>query len=200
MEWVKKDGQMLSTLVSPAPIYDNKHRFKGSFAVITDVTALKEIATALKEREMQLKMKTGNLQEVNTALKVLLEKRDEDKTELEDNVMDNVRKLIVPYFEKIKKTDLDEQQQVVLNIMESNLTEIISPFSRKLSMKHLNLTRTELRIANMIKHGHITKKIAKLMNVSHRTVDTHRKNIRKKLGLDNKKANLRSYLLALDST
>ncbi|MBU0987152.1 MAG: helix-turn-helix transcriptional regulator, partial [Proteobacteria bacterium] len=64
-------------------------------------------------------------------------------------------------------------------------------------LKFLDLTPSEIQIANLIKHGYASKKIAKLMNISARTVDSHRKNIRKKFGLDHKKANLRSHLLTL---
>jgi DNA-binding CsgD family transcriptional regulator len=46
-------------------------------------------------------------------------------------------------------------------------------------------------------HGYTTKKIAEFMNVSPRAVETHRKNIRRKIGLENKKSNLRSYLLSI---
>ena len=127
----------------------------------------------------------------------MLKKREEDKTELEDNVLTNVKELIVPYFEKIKKTKLDDQQEAFLSIIESNLNEIISPFTREMSLKYLNLTPTEIKIANLIRHGSSTKKIAEIMNVSPRTVETHRKNIRRKIGLEGKRANLRSHLLSL---
>ncbi|MGD9383035.1 MAG: helix-turn-helix transcriptional regulator, partial [Desulfobacterales bacterium] len=82
-------------------------------------------------------------------------------------------------------------------IMESNINEIVSPFTRKMSLKYLNLTPTEIRIANLIRHGSSTKDIAEIINVSPRTVETHRKNIRRKIGLDRKRANLRSHLLSL---
>jgi DNA-binding CsgD family transcriptional regulator len=81
--------------------------------------------------------------------------------------------------------------------MESNIDEIVSPFTRKMSLKYLNLTPTEIRIANLIRHGSMTKEIAELMNISPRTVETHRKNIRRKIGLEGKRANLRSHLLSL---
>ncbi len=81
--------------------------------------------------------------------------------------------------------------------MSLALYEIISPFTRKLSLVYLNLTPTEIQIANMTKHGNTSKKIAKIMNISPRTVDTHKKNIQRKIGLEGKKANLRSYLLSL---
>jgi DNA-binding CsgD family transcriptional regulator len=109
----------------------------------------------------------------------------------------NVKELVEPYFEKIKKTKLDDHQEVFLSIIESNLKEIISPFTRKMSMKYLNLTPTEIRIANLIRHGSSSKKIAELQNVSPRTIDTHRKNIRRKIGLQGQSGNLRSHLLSL---
>jgi len=131
-------------------------------------------------------------------MKVLLKKRQDDKAKIEDSVLANVKRLIEPYFEKIKKTKLNAQQGALLRIIESNLNEIISPFMRKVSLKHFNLTSTEIQIAKQIRYGETTKKIAQFMNISPRTVETHRKNIRRKFGLEGKKANLRSYLLSID--
>jgi DNA-binding CsgD family transcriptional regulator len=130
-------------------------------------------------------------------MKVLLKKRQEDKIEIEDNVLTNVKELIEPYLEKINKTNLDDQQRMLLSILESNLNEITSPFSRRMSQKYLNLTPTEIKIANLIRLGTSTKKIAKLLKSSPRTIETHRKKIRGKIGLQQKKANLRSYLLSI---
>ncbi len=120
-----------------------------------------------------------------------------DKKEIEDNVLTNIKELVDPYFEKMKKTELDNQQKAYLSILKFNLNEITSPFTRKMFMKHLYLTPTEIRIANLIRHGSPTKKIAEFMNISPRTVDTHRKNIRRKTGLQQKRANLKSYLLSI---
>jgi len=151
----------------------------------------------VKERTKELEVKTRGLEELNTAMKVLLNKRENDKTEIEDNVLTNVKELITPYFRKIKKTKLDDRQKTFLSIIESNLNEIISPFTRKMSLKYLNLTPTEIRIANLIRHGNPSKEIAELLNVSPRTVETHRKNIRRKIGLEGNRKNLRSHLLSL---
>ena len=159
--------------------------------------AKNELERRVKERTRELEVQKNGLKEINTAMTVLLKKREEDKTELESNVLTNVKELVEPYFEKIKKTKLDDHQEAFLSIIESNLKEIISPFTRKMSMKYLNLTPTEIRIANLIRHGSSSKKIAKLQNVSPRTIDTHRKNIRRKIGLQGQRGNLRSHLLSL---
>jgi len=156
-----------------------------------------ELELRVKERTRDLEIKTKSLEEMNTAMKVLLKKREEDKIEIEDNVLTNVKELVMPFVDKFRETQLDGQQKTFLSIIESNLNEIISPFTRRLSLKYLNLTPTEIQIANMTKHGNTSKKIAKIMNISPRTVDTHKKNIRRKIGLEGKKANLRSYLLSL---
>jgi DNA-binding CsgD family transcriptional regulator len=195
-------------MISAAPIFlseDKVHSTIGTFTDITDkkraekalIKAHNELEQRVKKRTRELKAKKNSLEELNTAMKVLLKKREEDKTEIEKNVMTNVKELIRPYFEKIKKTKLDDQQEALLSIMESNINEIVSPFTRKMSLKYLNLTPTEIRIANLIRHGNSTKKIAEITNASPRTVETHRKNIRRKIGLDRKRANLRSHLLSL---
>ncbi|MDH3356703.1 MAG: PocR ligand-binding domain-containing protein [Desulfobacteraceae bacterium] len=192
---VKKDGTKFPMEIRIKLTSHNGHKVR--MAVIRDLTEQKQAERVLKERTRELKIKKNSLEEVNTAMKVLLKKREEDKEELEDNVLINVKELMEPYFKKIKKTKLDDQQKTFLSIIESNLNEIVSPFTRKMSLEYLNLTPTEIQIANLIRHGSPSKKIAELMNVSPRTIDTHRKNIRRKIGLQGQRGNLRSHLLSL---
>ncbi|MDH3873373.1 MAG: LuxR C-terminal-related transcriptional regulator, partial [Desulfobacteraceae bacterium] len=192
---VKKDGTKFPMEIRIKLTSHNGHKVR--MAVIRDLTEQKQAERVLKERTRELEIKKNSLEEVNTAMKVLLKKREEDKEELEDNVLINVKELMEPYFKKIKKTKLDDQQKTFLSIIESNLNEIVSPFTRKMSLEYLNLTPTEIQIANLIRHGSPSKKIAELMNVSPRTIDTHRKNIRRKIGLQGQRGNLRSHLLSL---
>jgi DNA-binding CsgD family transcriptional regulator len=208
VEIVGKRGGRHNVVVCGASLLSAEGNLQGYIATFTDITDRKRAEKALqkahdelerrvKERTRDLEIKTNGLKEINTAMTVLLKKREDDKIELEDNVLTNVKELIEPYFEKIKKTKLDDQQEAFLSIMEYNLKEIISPFTRKMSLKYLNLTPTEIRIANLIRHGSPSKKIAKFLNVSPRTIDTHRKNIRRKIGLQGQRGNLRSHLLSL---
>ena len=152
----------------------------------------------MNEKTRELQDKNQNLQELNTALKVLLNIRDEDKKELEKNVLLNVKEMIEPYLSRLKKTKLDDAQKTYLGIIESNLNDIISPFVCGVSINLLNFTPTELQVANLVKQGKTTKEIASILNLSAKTIEFHRDNIRKKLGIKNRKINLRTHLLSLE--
>ncbi|MDY6950716.1 MAG: LuxR C-terminal-related transcriptional regulator [Thermodesulfobacteriota bacterium] len=157
----------------------------------------KRVEGALRQSEAAVKEQVRNLEEVNTALKVLLKRREEDKAELEEKVLSNVKGLVMPYVEALGNTRLDPKQKTYLSIIESHLNSIVSPFSAKLSSKYWGLTPKEIQVAALIKEGKTSKEIAELSNVSTRAIEFHRDNIRAKLGLKNKKANLRSSLLSL---
>jgi len=166
------------------------------YSIIHDITKRKQAELALIERGKELENKTHELEEVNAALKVLLKHRDEDKKEFEEKVIANVKKLVLPYFEKLYKSRLNDRQMVYLNIIKSNLEDIITPFIHQLSSKYSDLTPSEIQIAGLIKDGKTTKEIAELLNSSTGTIDFHRNNLRKKLDLRNTKTNLRSFLLS----
>jgi PAS domain S-box-containing protein len=157
-----------------------------------------DVRTAeLRVANEELEIKSRNLEELNTALKVLLDKRDQERKEYEEKVLTSVKQLVEPYMEKLIKSGLDKRQKGYADILESNLREVTSPFSFSLSSRYLNLTPTELHVANLVKQGRNTKEIAELMDLSTRTIEVHRTRIRKKLGITNKKANLRTHLLSL---
>jgi DNA-binding CsgD family transcriptional regulator len=127
----------------------------------------------------------------------LLKRREKDKENLQDTVLVNVKELILPYIEKLKNDHLSPQQATLISIIELNVKEIVSPFATKLSSKFLNLTPTELQVASLVKDGRSSNEIAELMNLSPHTILFHRHNLRSKLGLKQRKVNLRSYLRSL---
>jgi len=162
-----------------------------------DITEQKQVERALKQREKELEIKTSSLEEVNTALKVLLKRIEEHKLEIEESVLFNMKELIVPCIEKLKEGTLDEKQRAYVNSLESNLNDIISPFSRRLSSTYWNFTPAEKKVANLVRYGKTTKEIAEFLYLSGKTIEVHRRNIRRKIGIKNKKVNLRSHLLSI---
>jgi len=194
-EYIRKDGTIFPVSCRVWLRKDEKGQPLGMWGIARDITVQKQAEEALRKREEELKIKTNSLEEVNAALRVLLKRRDEDRTELEEKILFNVKELVVPFLERLKKSQLDPKQLSYIDILESNLNNIISPFSRTLSTKYLNLTPTEIQVANLIKEGKSTKEIGEVMVLSPRTIETHRKNMRRKLGLEKRKGNLRSHLL-----
>lgn len=168
-----------------------------SVASFTDLTGWREAEQVLKKREKELQIKSRSLKELNTTLRVLLKEREGDREELEEKVLSNVKAFVMPYMHKLKKSRMDSKATAYVDIIESNLMDIISPFSRKISSKYRNLTPKETQIASFIKEGKTSKEIADLMNVSKSAVDIHRWRLRNKLGLNKTKANLRSHLGSL---
>jgi len=164
--------------------------------IIRDNTDKKLIERELRERERELAIKARNLEDLNAALKVLLRRREEDQREIEQRIIDNVKELLGPYLMQLKGCSSNERQSALVDILEANLKEIISPFLRKISLHHINLTPAEIQVANFVKQGRTSKEIANLLRLSPKTVENHRNRIRQKLKIHNRKINLRSALLS----
>jgi PAS domain S-box-containing protein len=176
----RKDGSNFDVQVMASMIADESGKPTYMMASFLDITERKLAERALKEKEAELEIKAKNLQEVNIALRVLLKQREGDRTELEEKVLSNVKDLVLPYVEKLKRTSLGNNQMSCVDIL------------------YLAFTPTEIRVANLVKEGKTTKEIAEFMNLSGKTIETHRDSIRKKIGIKHKKANLRIYLSSLE--
>jgi len=157
-----------------------------------------ELEIRIKKRTKELLEANKKLEEMNVALKVLLEKKQEHKDDFGKQIVFNVKQVIEPFLDKLRQTRLTREQVEILNVIEQKLNELVSPYQRTLSQRY-GLTPTELQIVELIRSGKPTKEIAEILSLSKRTVDTHRHNIRKKLGILNKNINLTTYLSSLET-
>jgi PAS domain S-box-containing protein len=186
--WIRKDGSILNVFLSSNPIIPGDLSAGVTFTA-TDITELKQSEKKLlKQRE--------KLEETNTALRVILRESEITKKELEQNVLSNVKQLLLPYVTALESKPLAEEQQFFLDIIKASISEITSPFSKELNRKIENLTPREIQVADLIKQGRTNKEIARLLNITTSGVDFHRRNLRNKLNIKNKKKNLRSILLS----
>jgi PAS domain S-box-containing protein len=165
--------------------------------LVLEINERKHAEASLRKKAKELHLHSGKLQEMNAALKVLLKQREEDKRELEEKVMANVKELLLPYLEELKTSRLDPRGKVNVSIIEANLNSIISPFTHKLSSKYSGFTPREIQVANLIRQGRSTKDIAEFMGISLSAINIYRNHIRNKLGITTKKINLRSHLMTL---
>lgn len=162
-----------------------------------DVTAILLAQEELKRKDEVLRQKSEKLEEVNIALKVLLEHRERGLEELEQRVAANMRELVLPYLEKLQASHKSDRDRALLDIAVSNLHDIVTPFLTRLSSLHLLLTPQEVEVASLVCAGKTSQEIADIRGISVSTVSFHRKHLRRKLGLGNSGTNLRTYLLSL---
>ena len=172
----------------------------GPIRVVTsheEITALKLSEEALRKSQEELIEQKQSLEETNIAMKVLLKQREEDKLELEKKVLNNVKDLVLPYVEKLKNPRLKAKDRTLVDIIDTHLQDIISPLLQRFANAKILLTPQEMQVASLVKDGKTSKEIADVLNVSETTINFHRKNLRVKFGLRNKRTNLRSYLLSI---
>ena len=162
-----------------------------------DMTAQIIYERALQKREKELHEKSEKLEEMNAALRVLLSRMNSDREEMEHKVFVNIRDMIMPYVDRLEVILSGEAQQSYLNIIKTNLQNVVSSFNLQLAKQSVNLTPRELQIANMINEGMSNKDISAILYISNSAVEFHRHNIRKKLNIVDKRINLKTHLRSI---
>jgi len=166
--------------------------------LLIDVSETQTVKEELQHSLDALNRKSKQQEELNAALNVLLHKREQDRLELEQGIVLIIKEIVAPYLQKLKNSGLAAYQKTLLALVETNLSELTSGLVVKLSAPQIGLSPAEIKVANYVKQGRSSKEIAVLCGLSPKTIKNQRISIRKKLGITNKKANLRSYLIALD--
>lgn len=162
-----------------------------------DITELKLAQEELQSHKASLEERNQRLEEVNIALKVIIEQREKDKTDTEKHFLLHLRTLVLPYINKLKAGNLGQRDRTLLDMVESRLNEVINPMIQGFDNAGVMLTPQEMQVAALVKAGHSTAEIADILFISEATVSFHRKNLRTKLGLKNRQTNLRSFLLSM---
>ena len=156
-----------------------------------------ENQVAISQEEVEKNKK--EIIEINTALNVLLKNREKDKDEAQISLSNQVEGLVMPLLKKLKDSSKGRHQALhMIGVIEDNVKVLMKYYGRanNLDSDYQKLTMTERQVASMVKLGKPTKVIASTLNISPGTVSIHRKNIRKKLLLNNE-INLQAYLQSL---
>ena len=147
----------------------------------------------LQESNRQLSIERQALRESNTALRAVLARIEHEKQEIQLDIKTNVDKILVPILNELA-VQLPPGQKAYVDMLQTNLGDITSPFIGKLSSSYHAMTPTEIAVCNMIRTGMRTKEIAQMRGVSEATVKRQREKIRDKLGVTNKDVNLATFL------
>lgn len=178
-------------------VRDKNGEISHANGIFLDVTEKHRAFQKVKKSEKELENRANSLFEMNTALNVLIKKMESKESDFLEHVTANMQHLVLPYLEKIRKNTSDSINQALIDIVETNLKKVTADFSHRLSSSVYSLTATEIKVANLVKLGNTTKEIAATLSISYKTVESHRERVRKKLGINNKKINLRSHLLSI---
>jgi len=149
-----------------------------------------------EQRALEDGLRTEKLQseEMNVTLRNVLKSIESDRQEAEQNLSHRIHSSLLPGLEKVRKERNAEVRSSYLNILRDQLVSLTSGFEQELDGDLLKLSKTELKICRFVKSGLTGKEICEALNLSFETIQTHRKNIRKKLGLSGKTVNLHTFL------
>jgi len=185
-------------------VEEELERYRGQLEeLVRDRTAQLSAANEELQRDIEMRMQVEKALEIesrsrgdaNAALRVLLKQREDDKLELEEKITLNVKEQVLRYVGMLAQTRLDTNQTVLVEIIEKNLNDILSPFTKRITA--FDFTPKEMEVVTYVKDGRTTKQIASLLNVCSDSISRHRYHIRQKLGLNMKRTNLRSFLMSL---
>ena len=120
--------------------------------------------------------------DMNTALKQVLRNVEEERQELKDELVQQVREEVLPTVERIAMEDSPLVRQAYRTALEEKIADmgVTTPESASLFAK---LTPREMDICRLIQQSWQGRAIAEELGISFETLQTHRKNIRRKLGL-----------------
>ena len=151
--------------------------------------------------EVRVDKRTNELKEANTALRILLLNVEKARDEYDANILRQIKNLVVPTLNKLRiQLNEDATASAYLHLLEEGLKSITASMPDQLTTFFDRLTPSEKDIAMMIMSGQTTKGIARIMSREPSTIEFHRNNIRKKLGLNKSGQNLRSKLLSIQKT
>ena len=209
----RKNGEIFPVLQTITAVFDDQGKLTHYVGIMMDISVQKQAEKILLETRERLERQVSTTQEeletiksetveINTALNVLLKRRDKDKTEAQMSLSNEVESIVLPLLSKLKGASKNRLQSLrMIGIIEENLKNLMETYgsANQIDAAYQKLTPLEKQVAAMVKLGQPTKVIATALNIADGTVNIHRKHIRKKLGLDNKE-NLQAYLQSLSDS
>lgn len=205
----RKNGEVFPALMTITAVIDaegNTANYVGSFSDFTLqkqaeqvlLDARKHLERQVEKTAIELVNVQGECEEVNTALKVMIKMRRTENFDAKNLLTLELKQEVLPFLLRLKVGNNDAKQIRLIDTLEANLQRLISTYgsSTNITSTYKNLTPKEIQVATMVREGFSTKVIASTLSLSPETISIHRKNIRKKLGLDSKSENLRSFLIS----
>ena len=182
---VDKGWQQLFSI----PILDMDSNLVGILEYVRDISYQYQLELDLN----QIMEQYQSLEKRNLAISQLLTERKQEREQLEETISQNIEKFVKPSLDYLKT----KSGAADVNLVEKLIEEIVYPITKKRFSILDKLTAKEMQVTSLIKEGKTTAEIARILVVSPKTIDFHRANIRKKLGLNSESSeytNLSAFL------
>ncbi|WP_320172282.1 LuxR C-terminal-related transcriptional regulator [Maridesulfovibrio sp.] len=154
---------------------------------LRDMSDILRLETGLEESREQV-------DGMNVALRTVIESVEEEKRDMHEEFAQQVREQILPALDRMMREPLPQMRISFGKFIKERLCALAGETGDQLDDLLLRLTPREVEICRYIEAGKSTEHIAELLSITADTVRTHRKNIRRRLGLRGKNISLVSYL------
>jgi FixJ family two-component response regulator len=154
---------------------------------------LKQSRSELLAQQQRLENVNAQLRDTNRALSVFAKNIERERAEEEKQIALKLRHLIMPIIAKLRNDQALHKYGGQIDVLTTQIEDLTAGFTMD-SRFAMTLSAAELRIGSLIKNGVATEEIARQLHIAESTVRTHRKNIRRKLRLNNGQYNLRNFL------
>jgi len=158
-----------------------------------DITERRQAEVAIRASEPKLVGLSNDLLETNKALVVMARNFDRNREEVEKAVARAISSKIMPIIQDLQNDRRLEGCRTELGMVATYLNDMVSNLTKGTGITG-PLSAAETKVVVMARNGMKSLEIANHLHISLETVKTHRKNIRKKLGIQNRNLNLFSYL------
>jgi len=151
------------------------------------------------ELRADLRDQKAEVEKMNIALMRVIKTVEEDRREMRQALTSQVRQQMLPALERIARAEAADVREGYRAVIEERLADLAGDSaSPGMGMAHdaalYRLSPREMEVCQLIQLGRTGAEIAGLLNLSFETIQTHRKNIRRKLGLRGSRASLYAYL------
>lgn len=173
---------------------DENGKMTGTLSAGSDVTEHIRTEERLEASMQELDKQRKALEEKNIALRELIGQVELEKTRMKEDITATVGDVIKPLLAKMR---LKGASRKYVGLVERHLSDLASPYARRIGDSRLRLTPREIEICDLLKGGLSSKDVAELLGISSETVEKHRRHIRAKLGISKKDINLVTYLQSI---
>jgi DNA-binding CsgD family transcriptional regulator len=156
---------------------------------------------AVQRQTQDLLQEKQRLEEMNITLRNVLRHVEEERREQCQDLSGNIRSFLWPALAELDNEQNPVARSAAITLVREQLDRILAGMGSSTEQlareKGMNkLTLAELKICQLIQTGRSSKEIAAILRISPETVQTHRRNIRRKLGVRGHDTQLAVYLIS----